>query len=296
MELQLQKEGVNLELVVSVNRKELGKYLKFTNSFIIGLSNFSVNYYELDLEDIKRLLNKYQDIDLFVAINKNIFNDDLEVLEENLIELSKLKIKGILFYDLSVLSIVKRLNINLNLVYNQGHLVTNYNIVEFYKDLGCKYVYLSSDITANEMEEISDKVDIDLMALFMGHVIISHSKRKLVSNFYNHLNMENGKAINEITEKNKDNKYYVIENKIGTNILTKEILNGSKAFISLKNKLQYAILDNNLIDDNVFLEVLKLYKKNLDLEISNDEFISKVSKIIGDYDGFFYTKTIYKVK
>ena len=70
---------------------------------------------------------------MFVAINKNIFNDDLKDLENNLIELSKLNIKGILFYDLSILSIVKRLDLKLDLVYNQGHLVTNYNIVEFYK-------------------------------------------------------------------------------------------------------------------------------------------------------------------
>ncbi|MBQ8891411.1 MAG: U32 family peptidase [Bacilli bacterium] len=285
-----------MELIVSVNSKELDKYLKFTNSFIIGLRDFSINYFELDLESIKELLKKYCDINLFVAINKNIFNDDLKDLENNLIELSKLNIKGILFYDLSILSIVKRLDLKLDLVYNQGHLVTNYNIVEFYKTLGCKYAYLASDITANEMEEISNKVDINLMALFIGHVVISHSKRKLVSNFYQHIGKNNKNELNEITEKGKDNKYYVIQNKQGTNILTKEILNGTSAFINLKDKLKYGILDNNLISDDVFLDVLKLYKDNIDLNITDDELIKKVSDLIGDYDGFFYTKTIYKVK
>ena len=294
--MPLQKEGVNLKLLVNVNDKELSKYIEFTDSFIIGLKDFSINYYELDIDEIKELLNQYQNINLFISINKNIFNDDLTLLEENLIKLSKLNIKGILFYDLSILSIVKRLNLNIDLVYHQTHMVTNYNIINFYEYLGCKYAYLATEITAMEMEEISQKTNVKLMALFMGHIIISHSKRKLVSNFYQHMGEFNDNKINVIKEKNKDNKYYVLENTKGTNILTYDILNGSKAFISLKDKLEYAVLDNNLIDDELFIKVLKLYKDNLDGKLDNDKFISNVEKLIGNYEGFFYTKTIYKVK
>jgi len=294
--LQLQKEGVKLKLLISVNDKELSKYLNFTDSFIIGLKDFSINYYELDINEIEELLNKYKNINLFISINKNIFNNDLNNLEENLIKLSKLNIKGILFYDLSILSIVKRLNLNLDLIYHQTHMVTNYNIVNFYKELGCKYAYLSTEITCDEMLEISSKTNINLIALFIGHIIISHSKRKLVSNFYEHIDKTNKNNINIIKEKNKDNKYYINENSKGTNILTYEILNGTRAFISLKDKLEYAVLDNNLIDDKVFLAVLKLYKDNLDGNINDDLFIKSVEKLIGNYDGFFYTKTIYKVK
>ena len=294
--MQLQKEGVKLKLLISVNDKELSKYLNFTDSFIIGLKDFSINYYELDINEIEELLNKYKNINLFISINKNIFNNDLNNLEKNLIKLSKLNIKGILFYDLSILSIVKRLNLNLDLIYHQTHMVTNYNIVNFYKELGCKYAYLSTEITCDEMLEISSKTNINLIALFIGHIIISHSKRKLVSNFYEHIDKTNKNNINIIKEKNKDNKYYINENSKGTNILTYEILNGTRAFISLKDKLEYAVLDNNLIDDKVFLAVLKLYKDNLDGNINDDLFIKSVEKLIGNYDGFFYTKTIYKVK
>ena len=172
-----------MKLLVSINDKELSKYMSFTDSFIIGLKDFSINYYELDINEIEELLNKYKNINLFISINKNIFNNDLLKLENNLIKLAKLNIKGILFYDLSILSIVKRLNLNLDLVYHQTHMVTNYNIVNFYKELGCKYAYLSTEITCCEMKEISEKTDIKLMALFIGHIIISHSKRKLVSNY-----------------------------------------------------------------------------------------------------------------
>ena len=285
-----------MKLLISVNDKELSKYLNFTDSFIIGLKDYSVNYYELSIEEIEKLLKKYNDINLFISINKNIFNKDLESLEEYLIKLDKLKIKGVLFYDLSILAIVKRLNLNIPLVYHQGHLVTNYNICNFYKSLGCEYAYLSTEITADEMKEICLKCDLKLMAYFIGHPIISHSKRKLISNYYKHIKKDNKNNINIIHEQNKDTKYYIKENKLGTDILTYDILNGTEAFIYLKDKIEYSVLDNNLIDDDLFIKILSLYKDYLDNKISDHKLINEMKKLIGSDSGFFYKKTIYRVK
>lgn len=285
-----------MKLLVKVNDKELSKYLKFTNSFLYGLKNYSVDYFEITIDEIKELLNKYPNIELFISINKNIFNQDLDDLKDKLIELSNLNIKGILFYDLSVLSFVKSLDLKIDLVYHQTHMVTNYNICDFYYNLGVKYAYLSTEITAYEMLEISNKTKIHLMAYFIGHPIISHSKRKLITNFYKHLNKENNNKINVIKEKNKDTKYYIEETELGTNILTENILNGSKAFIELKDKIEYGILDNNYIDEDIFIKVLEIYSKYVNNKLNDNEFLNNVEKLIGNYDGFFYTKTIYKVK
>ena len=285
-----------MKLLVKVNDKELSKYLKFTNSFLYGLKNYSVDYFEITIDEIKELLNKYPNIELFISINKNIFNQDLDNLKDKLIELSNLNIKGILFYDLSVLSFVKSLDLKIDLVYHQTHMVTNYNICDFYYNLGVKYAYLSTEITAYEMLEISNKTKIHLMAYFIGHPIISHSKRKLITNFYKHLNKENSNKINVIKEKNKDTKYYIEETELGTNILTEDILNGSKAFIELKDKIEYGILDNNYIDEDIFIKVLEIYSKYVNNKLNDNEFLNDVEKLIGNYDGFFYTKTIYKVK
>ena len=175
-------------------------------------------------------------------------------------------------------------------------MVTNYNICNFYFNLGVKYGFLSTEITEKEMKEISENTKMKLMGYFIGHPIISHSKRKLISNFYQHINKNNNHQVNVMKEKNKDTKYYVEENELGTNILTENILNGSRAFTSLKEKLDYAILDNHLIDNNIFINILELFKNNLDKTISNEYFIKKVNDLIGENEGFFYQKTIYKVK
>ena len=175
-----------MKLLISTNTLELDTYLKFTNSFLIGLENYSINYYEANLKEIKELLNKYPKIELFISLNKNIFNSDLKDLKNKLREISKLNIKGLFFYDLSILNIVKELNLNIPLVISQDHLITNYNICNYYLDKGVKYAYLSTDITTEEIKEIKEKSNIKLIVFFFGHLLISHSKRKLVSNFYNY--------------------------------------------------------------------------------------------------------------
>ena len=108
-----------MKLLVSLNNKNIDDYLNYTNSFILGLKDFSINYLEFDLNEIKELLNNYKNIEVFVSLNCNYFNKDLEELEKNIIELSKLPIKGIMFYDLAVLEIVKRNNLNVPLCWHQ---------------------------------------------------------------------------------------------------------------------------------------------------------------------------------
>ena len=73
MELQLQKEGVKLKLLIKSNNKELSKYLNFTNSFLYGLKDYSVSYYELSIEDIKEGFEK-NDIKIENRVLHQIFD------------------------------------------------------------------------------------------------------------------------------------------------------------------------------------------------------------------------------
>ena len=70
---------------------------------IIGLKDLSTNYeVELDIEQIKQLKEKYSNIEIFVAMNKNFFNEEMDIVEKSLVELDKMNINGILYYDLSI--------------------------------------------------------------------------------------------------------------------------------------------------------------------------------------------------
>ena len=74
-------------------------------SFLFGLKDLSTYDNVLSLEELEFLDTSR----IYIAIDKNIFNDDLLLLEKSLIKLNQLKVKGIFFYDLAVLSLSKKL-------------------------------------------------------------------------------------------------------------------------------------------------------------------------------------------
>ena len=286
-----------MKLLVSLNRKEVDDYLDYTNSFIIGLKDYSINYLEFTFEEIKELLNKNPKIELFVSINKNIFNSEISDLEKILTELNKIPIKGILFYDLSILSIVKRLSLNIPLCWHQTHMVTNYNTCNYYKEKGCSYAYLSSEITSDEMREIANNCNLSLMTLFMGHPIVSHSKRLLLSNYFENYRYE--KEYKNYLIKSKDSaNYYVKETSNGTSIIYGNIINGSRYLVELKDYIDYAILDEQYINHDDFVNLLALFDNliNVEDESLKEKYFLEIEKIIGNDTGFFDKKTIYKVK
>ena len=285
-----------MRVLVGLNKKNIPDYLDYTNSFIIGLKDFSINYLEYSLEEIKELIKSYPKIELFVSLNKNIFNDDLIDLEKKLIELDKLDIKGVFFYDLSILSLWKKNNLSLPLVWSGEHLTTNYNTCNYYYDKGCQYAYLSSDITLLEMQEIKEKSKIKLIAFVFGYPEVSFSKRKLLTNYFLHNNEVKEKDWYSISSDNQNN-YFIKEGPLGTRILYGNIMNGIKPFNELRNTLDYALLNEELMEHDLFIKCLAVYKDLLDNKIDEENANNKISELTKSNDTvFYYKKTIYKVK
>jgi len=285
-----------MKILVGLNNKNILDYLEFTNSFIIGLKDFSINYLEYSKDEINDLKEKYPNIELFVSINKNIFNNELDLLEKNLIMLDKMKVSGILFYDLSILSLWKKNNLKVPLVYAGEHMTTNYNICNFYLNKGCEYAYLSSEITLDEVCEIKNNSKIKLMCFLFGYPEVSFSKRKLLTNYFLHNNLYKEKDWYTISS-DDENKYFIKESKLGTRILYGKIMNGIKPFNALKGKIDYAIVSEEGIEHSVFMKALKVYKQLLDEKIGEDEAFNKILELTNSDDTvFYYKKTIYKVK
>ena len=82
------------------------------DGIIIGIKDLSVNmpaYFSVS--DLKNI-----DKEIFVCLNKNMHKEDLELLEKTMLELNNYNIKGVIYYDLSVLYLYKKLNLNYDLV------------------------------------------------------------------------------------------------------------------------------------------------------------------------------------
>ena len=285
-----------MKLLVGLNRKNILDYLDYTNSFIIGLKDFSINYQEYSLDEISELRKKHPNIELFISINKNIFNSDLHLLEKNLIELSSMDINGVLFYDLSVLSIVKKNNLSLPLIWAAEHMTTNYNTCNYFYSKGVSYVYLSSEITQEEIKEIRENSEIKLINFFFGYPDVSFSKRKLLTNYFLYNNLEKKKDWYTI-KSDDDNKYFIKESNLGTRILYGKVMNGIKPFYELNDIVNYGILSEELMDHDTFMKGLAIFKDLNDKKISMSEANNKIFELVNSDDTvFYYKKTIYKVK
>ena len=260
------------------------------NAFIFGLLNYSSGYHnEISIEEIKKIRETYKG-ELFIAVNKNMFNGELKGLEEALIELDKLDINGILFYDLSVLSIHNRLNLKTPLVWNQTHMVTNYNTCNYYYDKGCEYGVLASEITFEEVKEIRNKTKMKLFLNVLGYQVMGYSRRHLLSNYFKSLGKDLDK--DNYVIKNNGEDYIVREEKYGNVFLNGKILNGSIIIKDLD--VDYIILNDYNFDKDIFSKVLDLYTK---LVATKDEkYVSLIDELVGEDRGFFFKKTIYKVK
>ena len=126
------------------------------DAYLIPLKDLSINYKKtFSVAEIKELkkLNK----EIFVFINKNIHNNELEILKENLKEIEKLDINGIIFYDIALIELKKELNLKTDLVWHQEHLTTNYATANYYYDKGVKYTYLSSEDWLKGTEKLCDE-------------------------------------------------------------------------------------------------------------------------------------------
>jgi collagenase-like PrtC family protease len=188
------------------------------------LSIQSIKYYSLD--EIKSIKEKYPNLEIFIKINKNILNKDIDLLKESLIELDKLKVNGVFFYDLALIQIKKELNLSIDLVWDQTHMVNNYKTCNFYNELGVKYALLSKEITLNEIETIISKSKITSMVEVVSIPTIAYSKRKLLTSYFKNIGKDKKDTI-EITEKVSNNKYIVIEEENGTSFFDASIVNGT---------------------------------------------------------------------
>lgn len=255
------------------------------------LSIQSIKYYTLD--EIKVIKENYPNLEIFIKINKNIFNKDIELLKESLIELDKLNINGIFFYDLALIQLKKELNLTIDLVWDQTHMVNNYKTCDYYCDLGVKYALLSKEITLEEIKTIINKSKITSMVEVVSVPTIAFSKRKLLTNYYKSINKEYKDNI-EVMEKVSNNKYIVIEDKNGTSFYDSNITNGTSLIKDLyQMNCEYIIMREYKIPK--FNELVNDTKNYIDNKCNDSKYIDKY-KILGDNTNFFYKKTIYKVK
>ncbi len=269
---------------------------KYTDGLILSLKNYSSqSYLTYTFEEIEQIIKDNPDKEIFINLNKNFFNDEIESLKEILLKIDKLNVKGIFFYDLAILQLKKECNLKTDLIWSQTYMVNNYKTCNYYHSKGVKYALLSKEITLEEIKEMITKSKIEAMVETVSMPSVAFSKRKLLTNYYHNLNKEAKKNL-VVTEKATNEEYQVLEDETGTNFFLNKITNATSIIKELYScNCPYIILREYGIDHELFKELLIDTQKYIESKCQDEEYINKY-KSLNDFTNFFFKKTIYQVK
>lgn len=280
-----------MKLLVEPMNKE---NLEFNcDGLILAIKDYAVEsntYFTLD--EIKNIRDSFSG-EIFVKLNKNLMNDDISFVKDILVQLDKMNITGVFFYDLAVLELKRELNLNIDLVWNQTHMVNNYKTCNYYYSKGVKYALLGKEITLDEILEIINLSDITSMVEVVSKPSVAFSKRKLVSNYYKDMGIDGSNEI-IVNEKVSNLNFDIKEDSNGTVFFLDLITNGTSIIRDLyDNGCSYIIMREYGIDN--FRELVNDTMEYIKDSCSDLSYVLKYKKL-GDSTNFFFKKTIYRVK
>ncbi len=279
------------KLITIPTKQNLSNIVEYSDAILIGIDNLSVNVPDTySIHEVEEIIKKYNQIEFFVALNKNMHKCDLDSLKDTLIKLDKMNIAGIFYYDIAVLEYRNTLNLKVPLVWSQEHLTTNYATMNYWYNENVNYTYVSSEITLDEIIENRKNTKMKLIVPIFGYLPMFVSKRHLVENYLEYFNLDKKSSKYELE---KDSKLYpvsIISN--DTTIYSSHILNGlSELKVLEENNIEYVTLNSYNIDTSKFIDVLKIYKSRL------YESEKEIDMVFDNLDkGFLYKETVYRVK
>ena len=276
-------------LIMPDNYNQIVENINLYDGIILSIEKFSVNSrYKITLMELKKILKILKGKEVYISINKNIEDSELDDLENLLYQLKNYNINGVIYSDLAILTYKDKLNYKL--IWGQEHLVTNYETINYYDNLGIDGAYLSSDITKKEIIEIINNTNTKIFINVFGYIPMFVSKRNIVKNYLKNFNI---RSKSEVYYMKKEGKTYPIIDTDLTYVYANNIFNGIEEYFNIKS--DYYICNGFLIENENFSEVLSLInninKKNV------KKISEKVNSMFINVDtGFLYKETVSKIK
>lgn len=253
------------------------------DGYILGIDKYSFLFGKtFNIDEIKKIKDDLKGKEIFVSFNRVIFNSELEDYKKKLKKVDSLGIAGIIVGDIAALTY----DIKTNVILDQMHLNNSFYAINHYYNNGVYGTVLTNDITLSEINDIKKNTKSVLFKQVFGYPHLSTSKRKLISNYKEYFNINDTSSIYEISEKNSNNIYKIIEDNFGTHILGDKVLNLLSFDIDID--VDYKIVDGFMLGD--VKKVLEIFMNN---KKDKNDWINDTYN--ANY-GFINKETIYRVK
>lgn len=146
-----------------------------------GLRSNADNFTFEEMKEGVEFAKKYG-AKIYVTTNIFAHNENIPGLEEYILGLKEAGIHGIIVADPLIIETCRRLAPEIEVHLSTQQSLSNWKAVEFWKKEGLERVVLAREVSAAEIQEMKEKVDIEIETFVHGAMCIAYSGRCTLSN------------------------------------------------------------------------------------------------------------------
>lgn len=146
-----------------------------------GLRSNADNFSSEEMAEGVQFAKKYG-AHIYVTTNIFAHNENMYGLEEYLIDLERVGIRGIIVADPLIIETCKKVAPTLEVHLSTQQSLSNWQAEKFWKQEGLDRVVLAREVGLQEMLEMKKNVDIEIETFIHGAMCVSYSGRCVLSN------------------------------------------------------------------------------------------------------------------
>lgn len=243
-----------------------------------GLRAFGGNF---DNDQLKEGIEFAHSLQKKAYVTVNIFphNEDLIALPDYIKFLYENHTDAVIVADLGVYRIVREIAPNLPIHISTQANNTNWSSVLCWQELGASRVVLARELSLTEIDQIREKVNVELEAFVHGAMCISYSGRCLMSNYFADRDANRGQCAQScrwkfnLVEETRPGEYYpVMEDERGTYIFnSKDLCLLPHLPELIKSGLDSFKIEGRMKSVHYVATVVKIYREAIDAYVADPE-------------------------
>ena len=264
--------------------KELN--LNMADGYILNVSHLSSpSDITMSLDEVNEVV-KATSKPVFLKLNLLYMDKDFDALESVFKNVKG--IKGIIFQDFGLIPLKEKYNKDLVMIYGSSNFITTSLDYLYFKNSGVDTLTLSNTLTLKELDEVVN-TEYSYAAHAYGYQEMFYSYRKHFTNYSKEYGFKDLKDKYNISlkEETRDQFFKTVEYETGFYIFRDKLIN-IYDFLDQFKKCDYLILDRLFINDEEYLDTVKLYKGIT----SRSEYVSKYN---AQFDTGFLFKNVGKL-
>ena len=179
-EVELLAPAGNFEIFKEVIKSGADAVYLGGKIFNMRMQRKDFNFTNEELEEainIAHSLNKK----LYITVNNLLSFEDLEQAEEYLTYLEKIKPDALIVQDMSIIQLIKKLGLKLNIHSSVMMNVHNFETIKVLRELGITRVVVSREVDLKTIKQFSNKTDMEFEYFVHGDMCVTNGAQCLYS-------------------------------------------------------------------------------------------------------------------